>query len=242
VHPDDARCALNVLVVDIGGSRVKLFTSASGETASFKSASELGPDELMEQVRRFTSYWEYDVVSIGYPGATGPGGATAEPGNLGAGWAGYDFSSAFSRPVRVVNDAAMQALGAYEGGRMLFLGLGTGLGSTLIAERVIIPLELGCLVHRSGPTLAELLGKEGLARIGPAVWQQTIRETCEQLRSACAADYVVLGGGNAALVDPLPAETRRGGNEDAFAGGVRLWQEWVEHHDAPPSDIWRVVW
>lgn len=231
-----------MLVIDIGGSRVKLFASASRETASFKSGEELGPDELMQQVRKFASAWEFDVVSIGYPGATGPGGATADPGNLGVGWVGYDFDQAFSRPVRVVNDAAMQALGAYDGGRMLFLGLGTGLGSTLIAERVLIPLELGCLLHPSGETLAEQLGKAGLARIGLGAWRECVSEACEQLRHACSADYVVLGGGNAALVDPLPEHARRGGNEDAFAGGVRLWEEWVEHHDTPPSHIWRVVW
>jgi hypothetical protein len=229
-------------VVDIGGSRVKLFSSASRESASFKSHAQLGPDTLMSQVRELTSAWEYDLVSLGYPGSTGPEGVTADAGNLGAGWVGYDFAHAFGRPVRIVNDAAMQALGAYEGGRMLFLGLGTGLGSTLIADRVIIPLELGCLMHRTGDTLAELLGKAGLARIGDVVWQATVREACEQLRVACAADYVVIGGGNATLVEPLPPHTRRGGNEDAFAGGVRLWQEWLEHHDTPPSDIWRVVW
>ena len=196
----------------------------------------------MRQVRQFASSWEYDVVSVGYPGSTGPSGATDEPGNLAPGWTGFDFGAAFGRPVRVVNDAAMQALGAYDGGRMLFLGLGTGLGSTLIAERVIIPLELGCLLHRSGETFAERLGKAGLARIGNDAWHEMVRDACEQLRLACAADYVVLGGGNAALVDPLPDHVRRGGNEDAFAGGVRLWEEWVEHHDAAPSNIWRVVW
>lgn len=221
---------------------MKLFSSAAREEASFRSGPQLDPEGLMRQVRQFASAWEYDVVSVGYPGSTGPSGATDEPGNLAPGWTGFDFSAAFGRPVRVVNDAAMQALGAYDGGRMLFLGLGTGLGSTLIAERVIIPLELGCLLHRSGETFAERLGKAGLARIGNDAWLEMVRDACEQLRLACAADYVVLGGGNAALVDPLPDQARRGGNEDAFAGGVRLWEEWVEHHDAAPSDIWRVVW
>jgi predicted NBD/HSP70 family sugar kinase len=233
---------LNVLVIDIGGSRVKLFASASRETASSKSGNRFGPDDLVRVVRQFAAAWEYDVVSIGYPGATGPHGATADPGNLGGGWVGYDFEQALGRPVRVVNDAAMQALGAYDGGRMLFLGLGTGLGSTLIAERVLIPLELGCLLHHSGETFGDYLGKSGLARVGLGAWREAVAEACEQLRLACAADYVVLGGGNASLVDPLPEHARRGGNEDAFAGGVRLWEEWVEHHDAPPSHIWRVVW
>jgi polyphosphate glucokinase len=221
---------------------VKLFASASRETASFKSGPELTPDDFMRHVRAFTAAWEYDVVSIGYPGASGPEGATGDPANLADGWVGYDLEAAFERPVRLVNDAAMQALGAYDGGRMLFLGLGTGLGSTLIAERVIIPLDLGCLPHPSGETLADRLGKEGLTRSGLAVWRETLDEACAQLRHACVADYVVLGGGNASLVDPLPEHARRGGNEDAFAGGVRLWEEWVEHHDTPPSHIWRVVW
>ena len=232
----------SVLVVDIGGSRVKLFSSASKDTASFRSGPALGPDELMTRIREFATHWEYDAVSLGYPGATGPGGVTEEPGNLGNGWVGFDFPDAFSRPVRVVNDATMQALGAYDGGRMLFLGLGTGLGSTLIAERVMIPLELGCLRHQSGDTFGDRLGKDGLARVGDDAWQQTVHEACDQLRLACSANYVVLGGGNAARVHPLPDSTRRGGNDDAFAGGVRLWEEWVEHHDTPPSDIWRVVW
>ncbi len=231
-----------VLVVDIGGSHVKLYSSASRDTASFPSGGRLGPDEMMRQIRRRVSHWEYDAVSIGYPGATGPGGVADEPGNLGAGWVGFDFADAFNRPVRVMNDAVMQALGAYAGGRMLFLGLGTGLDSTLIAERVMIPLEFGCLLHASGETLAQRLGRDGRERLGDTLWQQTLVEACEQLRAACAADYIVLGGGNAASVDPLPPETRRGGNEDAFAGGIRLWDEWVEHHDTPPSDIWRVVW
>lgn len=231
-----------VLVVDIGGSRVKLYASASRESASFPSGTELGPDALMRRVRHTSQAWEYDVVSIGYPGATGPGGVTAEPGNLGDGWVGFDFGAAFERPVRVLNDAAMQALGAYDGGRMLFLGLGTGLGSTLVSERVLIPLEFGCLVHRSGSTLAERLGRDGRAAHGHEAWLALVHEAAAELRLACAADYVVLGGGNAEMVEPLPADTRRGGNEDAFSGGVRLWQEWLEHHDTPPSDIWRVVW
>jgi polyphosphate glucokinase len=233
---------LSVLVVDIGGSRVKLFESASGESASFKSGATLGPSELMRQVRQLTSAWEYDLVSIGYPGDTGPEGATQDPRNLAAGWIDFDFAAAFDRPVRVVNDAAMQALGAYTGGRMLFLGLGTGLGSTLIAERVIIPLDLGRLRHSSGEPYSARLGKAGLARLGARTWLLTVHDACAQLREACLADHVLLGGGNASLVDPLPDQARRGGNEDAFAGGVRLWEEWVEHHDAPPSNIWRVVW
>ncbi|MFN7916500.1 MAG: hypothetical protein U0Q55_14260 [Vicinamibacterales bacterium] len=234
--------APSVLVVDIGGSRVKVFASASGESASFRSGPTFDPDSLLHRVHEVAAAWEYDVVSIGYPGPTRPGGVAGAAGNLGHGWTSFDFAGAFGRPVRVVNDAAMQALGAYDGGRMLFIGLGTGVGSTLVGERVLIPLELGCLVRPSGQTLFEQLGSEGLARQGQAQWQARVRDACIELRAACAVDYVVLGGGNARRVDPLPPATRRGGNDDAFTGGVRLWLEWVEHHDAPPSDTWRVVW
>jgi polyphosphate glucokinase len=231
-----------VLVIDIGGSRVKLFAHTVDEPSSFTSGPRLEPDDLVDNVRQLTHDWHYDAVSIGYPGSTGPHGPTAEPGNLGNGWVGYDFSRAFGCPVRIVNDAAMQALGVYDGGRMLFLGLGTGLGSAIIAERVIVRLELGCLRHVSGATLAERLGKSGMAQADMATWQDDVRDAAALLRDACAADYVVLGGGNAKLVDPLPERTRRGSNDDAFTGGFRLWADAVEHHDAPASDIWRVVW
>jgi polyphosphate glucokinase len=233
---------LKVLVVDIGGSRVKLYGSATRESASFPSGARMSPAQLMAGVRSRTLTWEFDVVSVGYPGSTGPDGVSGDAGNLGDGWVGFDFAGAFDRPVRVVNDAALQALGAYDGGRMLFLGLGTGLGSAIIGERVIMPLELGTLPHPSGETLADHLGATGLARLGLGAWQDAVRRACQQLRAACRADYVVLGGGNGPLVSPLPVGARHGRNEDAFAGGVRIWEEWVEHHDLPPSNSWRVVW
>ena len=231
-----------MLVIDVGGSRVKLFASRADQPLSFRSGPDLTPAELVERVRHETQSWEYDAVSIGFPGPTGPRGPTGEPGNLGNGWVGFDFSSGFGRPVRIVNDAAMQALGSYTSGRMLFLGLGTGLGSAVIGDHVIFTLELGSLPHRSGGTLADRLGKSGLERYGVAAWARSVREAVEELQPAFAADHVVLGGGNADLVDPLPPGARRGGNEDAFTGGFRLWEEDLEHHDAPPSGIWRVVW
>jgi hypothetical protein len=162
--------------------------------------------------------------------------APEEPGNLGDGWVGFDFAGAFNRPVRVVNDAVMQALGAYAGGRMLFLGLGTGLGSTLIAERLMITLELGCLRHMSGETLAERLGRDGRARLGDELWQQTLFDACEQLRAACSADYIVLGGATRRRWTRC-RRTRRGESADALPAGPAV-EEWVEHHDTP-SDIWR---
>jgi hypothetical protein len=232
---------MKVLVIDIGGSHVKLLATGQAAPARFDSEIRLTPDDLLAQVRPLIANWEYDVVSLGYPGTVGPDGPVAEPGNLGNGWVGFDFAKAFGRRVRVVNDAAMQALGAYDGGRMLFLGLGTGLGSALVTDRVVIPLELGCLPYAPGETLAQHLGKEGLERLGKPAWQEAVSAVTVELRRAFVADYVILGGGNAAQVERLPEGIRRGGNEDAFAGGFRLWQDWVEPHDSPPSDAWRVV-
>jgi polyphosphate glucokinase len=235
---------MNVLVVDIGGSHVKLCVSGVEEVRRFDSGPDLTPRALMAHVREMTGDWTYNAVAVGYPGRVDAHGPVAEPGNLGSGWVGFDFAAAFERPVRIVNDAALQALGAYDGGRMLFLGLGTGLGSVLVAERVIIPLELGGL---RGPaiedmdTLGILLGKRGLERLGERRWAEIVREEAVKLREAFVADYVMLGGGNASIVDPLPEHARRGGNEDACAGGIRLWEEVVEPHDQQPREVWRVV-
>lgn len=232
---------MNVLVIDVGGSHVKLLATGQAGPRRFDSGTHLTPEALVERVKGLTADWRYDVVSLGYPGTVDPDGPTDEPGNLADGWVGFDFGAAFGRPVRVVNDAAMQALGAYDGGRMLFLGLGTGLGSALVADRVVIPLELGCLPYTDGETIADRLGKKGLKRHGADAWLRTVGEVVKALRRAFQADYVVLGGGNAEKVDPLPEGARRGGNEDAFAGGFRLWEERVEPHDNEPSDAWRVV-
>ena len=207
----------------------------------FDSGPDLTPDQLVGRVRDLTADWEYEAVAIGYPGPANAQSPAGEPGNLGSGWVGYDFATAFGRPVRMVNDAVLQALGGYEGGRMLFLGLGTGLGSALVAEHVIVPLELGCLVYADGATFAERLGKEGLDRYGKDEWMRVLNDAITVLRLALVADYIVLGGGNAAQIDPLPDGTRRGGNDDAFEGGFRLWEELIEPHDRPPARTWRVV-
>jgi hypothetical protein len=165
----------------------------------------------------------------------------AEPGNLESGWVGFDFEAAFRRPVRVVNDAILQALGAYRAGRMLFLGLGTGVGSALVSEHVLIPLELGCLPHPSGGTLVDHLGRAARRHHGHDAWQRDVLAIVPSLREAMASDYVVLGGGNGRKVEPLPLLTRRGDPNDAFEGGFRLWEEYVEPHDAAPPSVWRVV-
>lgn len=232
--------ARSVLVVDVGGTHVKMLATGQTEPRRFTSGRDLTPAALVDAVRRLTSGWTFDAIALGYPGATDAHAPAGEPGNLGGGWTGFDFTRAFGCPVRIVNDAVMQALGGYDGGRMLFLGLGTGLGSALVSERVVIRLELGCLPYSRSQTLSERLGRAGLERDGRDLWLRALHEITPQLREAFAADYVVLGGGNAKKVDPLPAGARRGGNEDAFAGGFRLWEECVEPHDASLA-AWRVV-
>jgi polyphosphate glucokinase len=180
-------------------------------------------------------------VSVGYPGLVGKDGPRAEPANLGPGWVGFDLAAAFGKPVKVVNDAAMQALGSYDGGRMLFLGLGTGLGSTFISEKTVLPLELGQLPFGDG-TLADHLGREGLERLGDKEWQRVLAQAVAALKEAFAADYVVLGGGNADRVKPVPEGARLGDNEKAFEGGFRLWESAVapvEH--VTPAAVWKLI-
>ncbi len=215
--------------------------SSSDEVRRFPSERELAPPTLVSQVQNATRDWRYDVISLGFPGLVAGGEPAAEPGNLGKGWIGFDFRAAFRVGVRVVNDAVMQSLGAYNGGRMLFLGLGTGLGSALITEHVIVPLELGNLYFDDGRTLADCLGRRGFEAAGVERWTRDVHAATAILRSAFVADYVVLGGGNAERVDPLPEYTRRGANDDAFTGGFRLWEEIVEPHDREPQRVWRVV-
>ena len=232
---------MKVLVIDIGGTGVKFRLSGSDEVRRFRSGPTLTPDALRERVLACTNDWTYDVISIGYPGSVAGGAPIAEPGNLGTGWVDYDFRAAFGRPVRVVNDAILQALGAYRTGRMLFLGLGTGVGSALVSEHVLVPLELGCLPHPGGGTLFEHLGRAARRERGHDAWHAAVVDVVPRLRSALASDYVVLGGGNGRKVNPLPPFTYAGGRHDAFTGGIRLWEEYVEPHDAEPPAVWRVV-
>ena len=230
----------NVLVIDIGASHVKMCVR-DAEPRRFRSKSQLTAHGLVDAVREATHDWRYDVISIGFPGIAAGGEPSAEPGNLGRGWVGYDFEAAFGKPVRLVNDAVLQALGAYDGGRMLFLGLGTGLGSALVTEHVVVPLELGNLPSPRGGTIFKRVGREALKAVGKARWNTDVRKIVGVLREAFMADYVVLGGGNAKHVDPLPPDARRGSNKDAFTGGFRLWDQFVEPHDREPHRVWRVV-
>lgn len=233
---------MNVLVVDVGGSHVKLCCARKTKPVQIDSSSDLTPQQMVRQVKAQTAGWKYDVVSLGVPTAVDSSGPTEEPGNLGNGWVGFDYQQSFGVPVRIANDAAMQALGAYEGGRMLFLGMGTGVGSAFVAERIVIPLELGDLPWK-GRNLSDHLGKAGFEQMGQPAWREAVIDAATKLKCAFRVDYVMLGGGKAGegLLDPLPEGLRRGGNEDAVEGGFRLWEQRSEPHQPPPSDQWRVI-
>jgi polyphosphate glucokinase len=213
-----------VLGVDVGGSHVKSKLSASGEERRFDSGPKLSAQQMVDGLRELTADWDYDVVSIGIPALVRNGRVEADPVNLGPGWAGFDFEQALGKPTRVVNDAVMQALGSYRGGKMLFLGLGTGLGSTLVDGRSVEPLELGHLPYRKA-TFEDYVGEHGRERLGKKRWRDAVAETVELLSKALEPDYVVLGGGNAKLLKELPPNARLGANENAFVGAFRLWDE-----------------
>jgi hypothetical protein len=221
--PSAEKSFSQVLTVDIGGSNLKIMASGQTEPRKRRSGKKLTPVKMVEIVRELAEGWDYDAISIGYPGLVGTQGPSSEPGNLGPGWVGFDFSSAFGLPVRIMNDAAMQALGSYEGGRMLFLGLGTGLGSALITEELILTLELGHLPYKRGETLGEALGRRGLKRYGKAKWRRAVMDVTPALMKAFLADSVAIGGGNAKYLNELPAGVRLGHNLTAFRGGFGLW-------------------
>jgi polyphosphate glucokinase len=212
-----------VLAVDVGGSNVKLLVSGSGvERRRFASGPELKPQEMVDGTLAATTDWSYDVVSVGIPAPVHAGRVVAEPVNLGTGWVGFDFSQAFGRPTKVINDAAVQALGSYEGGKMLFLGLGTGLGSSLVVDGIVEPMELGHLPFRK-KTFEDYVGEAGRLRLGKKKWRAAVAEAVERLVAALEPDYVVLGGGNAKRLDELPPSARLGANNNAFVGAFRLW-------------------
>jgi len=220
-----------VLTVDIGGSSVKVLVTGETEPRKRRSGKDLTPAKMVEMVQELAEGWDYEAVSIGYPGLVGEQGPSSEPGNLGAGWVGFDFSAAFGLPVRIMNDAAMQALGSYEGGRMLFLGLGTGLGSALITEETILTLELGHLPYKRGGTLGNTLGRQGMKRLGKTAWRRAVMDVAPALMKAFLADSVVLGGGNAKKLKELPHGVRLGHNLTAFRGGFHLWNTENAHGD-----------
>jgi polyphosphate glucokinase len=214
----------NILVVDVGGSHVKMMISEKEKRRKFESGPKMEPKEAVAQIRELTADWKYDAVSIGFPAPVIKGKITREPKNLGDGWVGYDFGKSFGKPVRLINDAAMQALGSYRSGRVLFLGLGTGLGSALVWSRVVLSLELGDLPYIHNGTIEDQLGNAGLEELGKKDWERSVKKVITQLKIAFIAERVVLGGGNAKLVDPLPDGVDLGDNRYAYLGGVRLWE------------------
>ena len=214
---------MKVLVIDIGGTHVKALVSGRRTPIKIESGPTLTPGRMVRAVKKATAGWKYDAVAIGYPGAVLHGKPVAEPHNLGGGWVGFKFGKAFGKPVRVINDAAMQALGSYRRGRMLFLGLGTGLGSALIIDGVLEPMELAHLPYKKGRTYEEYVGKSGLRRWGKKKWRRNVVDVIDRLKAALEADEVVVGGGNAKLLKSLPRGARRGSNANAFVGGFRLW-------------------
>jgi len=213
-----------VLAVDVGGSHVKALLSTGGERRRFPSGPDLTAAQMVAGVLDVTKDWEYDVVAVGVPAPVAAGRVAHDPVNLGAGWAGYDFERAFGKPTRVVNDAVMQALGSYEGGRMLFLGLGTGLGSAMIADGVLEPMELGHLPYRK-ETYEDFVGQRGLDRLGKKAWRKEVADVIEAFRKALEPEYIVLGGGNVRKLEKLPPHCKQGENFNAFRGGFRLWEE-----------------
>jgi polyphosphate glucokinase len=215
---------VNVLAVDVGGSRVKAKVSTSDERRRFKSGARLSAERMVEKVLELVDGWDYDVVSVGIPAQVHSNKVVHDPVNLGAGWTGFDYEQAFGRPTKVVNDAVMQAIGDYDGGRMLFLGLGTGLGTALIVDGVVEPMELGHLPFRKH-TYEDYVGAAGLERLGRKRWLKAVFEVVAALQAALEPDYTVLGGGAAQDLDELPPGVRLGDNENAFVGGFRLWDE-----------------
>jgi len=220
---------MKILVVDAGGTHVKVLATGQKSHRKVPSGPTMTARNMVRAVKRLTADGQYDVVSIGYPGPVLHGRPVCEPRNLGGGWVGFDFRRAFGCPVKIVNDAAMQALGSYRGGRMLFLGLGTGLGSALIVEGILDPMELAHLPYKKGRTYEDYVGLRGLQRLGKKKWRRHVADMATRLKAALEAEDLVLGGGNAKLLKALPAGARLGDNANAFIGGFRLWDATRQH-------------
>ena len=224
-----SRRAKSILVIDVGGTHVKVLATRQREEREIPSGSNMTARKMVRDVKRVTKDWDYGLVSIGYPGPVIHGRPLHEPHNLGGGWVGFNFGKAFGCPVKVINDAAMQALGSYQGGRMLFLGLGAGLGSAMIVDGILEPMELAHLAYKNGKTYEDYVGVRGLKRLGKKNWRRHVADVVERLKDALEAEYVVLGGGNAKNIKKLPPDTRLGDNRNAFVGGCRLWKSKTGH-------------
>jgi predicted NBD/HSP70 family sugar kinase len=216
---------VNILVIDVGGTNVKILASGEQEMRKIPSGKQMTPALMARSVKARSRDWKYDRISIGLPAPVVHGQLMQDPVNLGPGWVGYDLEKRFGMPVKIINDAAMQALGSYEGGTMLFLGLGTGLGSALIVDNVIAPMELAHLPYRNNQTFEDYVGQRGLDRFGKQRWRRYVDDVVAKLRAALVVDYVVLGGGNAKKLKTLPEHCRLGDNTNAFIGGFRLWKK-----------------
>lgn len=221
---------MKILVLDVGGTHIKVRASDHKQRMEVPSGPKMTAKKMIAAVRKIIAGWKFEVVTIGYPGAVLHGHIVSEPHNLGRGWVKFNFQRAFGRPVKIINDAAMQALGSYEGKRMLFLGLGTGLGSAMIVDGVLEPMELAHLPYKKGRTYEDYVGLAGLKRFGKKKWRRHVNAVVQQLKKALEADYVVLGGGNARLLKRLPAGAKLGDNANAFRGGLRLWDKTRKHY------------
>ncbi len=226
---------MDILVIDVGGTHIKVLVSTADASRKFPSGPTMTPEQMVAGVKEATKDWKYEVISMGYPGPVLHHHPVADPANMGKGWVGFDFEKAFGLPIKIINDAAMQALGSYDGGRMLFLGFGTGLGSALIADGMLQPMELGHLPYRKG-TFEDYVGIRGLLRLGKKKWRKRVADVIERMSNALEVDYVVLGGGNAELLKELPPKCRKGANANAFVGGFRLWNEVNKSSVAIPDD------
>lgn len=224
-----------VLAIDIGGTNLKILVTGQTEKRATPSGSTLTPRRMVTAVKRLAKGWPYDVVAMGYPGPVLHNKPMLEPHNLGPGWVGFDFQRAFGKPVRILNDAAMQALGSYKGGRMLFLGLGTGLGTALVIDGQVEPLELAHLPYKKGRTFEDCVGLRGLERLGKKKWRKEVTAVIARLRAAMQADYVVIGGGNAKKLHRVPDGVELGANANAFLGGFRMWEGESSHGRRRPQ-------
>ena len=224
---------MKVLVIDIGGTHVKLASTDNRVPIKIVSGPSMTAKQMVADVLAASEGWEYDAISIGYPGPVAHDRPLAEPHNLAPGWMGFPYQSAFPKPIRFINDAAMQALGGYTGGKMLFLGIGTGLGSALIVDNVVVPLELAHLPYKNGRTYEEYIGLEGLERRGKKEWRLSVLDVIARMRAAFVADYVVLGGGNAKLMKKLSKGVLLGANSNAITGGIALWQHPIPGASSP---------
>jgi len=229
---------MDVLVIDVGGTSAKLWHTSHEEHRKFPSGKQLTPEKLVEETREIVHDWQWEAIALGLPCRVSSGRPVEDPQNLGPGWVGFNFASAFDTQVRILNDAALQALGSYDGGRMLFLGLGTAVGSAYITDHLILGLDIGRM-PLGDSRLSELLGDKGYEKLGNKKWQAAVHEAVPAIRAALMADYVVLGGGSVKKLDELPDSTRRGHNRAVVEGGRKLWEELPD--PAEKSDSWVIL-